>query len=201
MKRRTFLEKTNELKLNLDRFEAITLFEITQLYGSSLCAFLIFLLSLPLWIFSTLWVSLPICFLIIALASLLLFDEPLWLFDTHKKLKVASSFLEGVCRVLTTCLEKLRVWIARAPFYEQYYSVFRVLNPLLLLIGAFEVGFIQSPHTSTFTVMSLSLISLGSFSDDGYICLAGYLFFLFGLKWSLNKKDQKDKRTKGTKRT
>lgn len=181
MKRLTFLEKTNELTLNLERYEAITLFEISQLYGSSLCAFLIFILSLPLWIFSTMWVSLPIGFCIIALASLMLFDEPLWLFDTHKKLKVASSSLEGICSVITKCLEQLQVWIARAPFYEQYYAVFRVINPLLLLIGAFQVGFIQSPHTSTFTVMSLSLISLGSFSDEGYICLAGYLVFLFGL--------------------
>ncbi len=181
MKRLTFLEKTKELTLNLERYDTVTLFEISQLYGSSLAAFLIFILSLPLWIFSTQLVALPLAFCIIALASLLFFDERVWLLDSLKRKKIASSTLSKWVRVLTTCLEQLRAWIAKAPFYDQYSRIFRIVNPVLLIIAAFQVGFIQSPHTSTCTVLSLSLISLGSFSDDGYICLAGYLAFLFGL--------------------
>ena len=181
MKRLSFLEKTQELTLYTDRYETVTLFEISQLYGSSLCAFLIFVLSLPLMIFSTQWVVLPISFCCIALGSLLLFDERLWLLDSLKRLKIASKTLKKITKGITAGLEQLKVWIATAAFYEQYSRFFRVVNPLLLIIVAFQLGFIQSPHTSYFSVFSLLFVSLGSFTDDGYLCLAGYTVFLFSL--------------------
>ncbi len=181
MKRLTFLEKTKELLLYSDRYEAVTLFEICQLYGSSFCAFLACILSLPLIIFSTQWVALPLCFCILALAILLLFDERLWLLDALKRQKISSPHLKKISTGVIAVLERLRKWIPEAPFYEQYAQIIRVLNPLLLIIGAFQVGFIQSPNTNTFSVLSLILISLGSFSDDGYICCAGYACFILGM--------------------
>ena len=181
MKRLSFLDKTKELTLYTDRYQTVTLFEISQLYGSSLCAFLAFILSLPLLFLGSQWVALPLCFFILVLAILLLFDERLWLLDSFKSIKIPSPTLKKITYQLTACLEKLRSWIPKAPFYEQFAAVFRWVNPILLILAAFQVGFIQSPNTNDFSVFSLTLISLGSFTDDAYLCLAGYAMFLLGL--------------------
>ncbi len=180
MKRLSFLEKTKELLLYTDRYPEVTLFEISQLYGSSLCAFLTFILSLPLFIFGTMWISLPLCFLIMALSMLQLFDERVWLFDGLKATKLPSPFLKQVTSFVKKLLEQLKRLIPEAPFYEQYRTLFKKLSPIILIIAAFQVGFIQSPHTNLLSVLSLGTISLGSFTDDGYLSVAGYLLFLLG---------------------
>jgi hypothetical protein len=181
MKRLSFLEKTKELILYTDRYETVTLFEISQLYGSSLCAFLAFLLSLPVLFIGATWVSLPLCFLILILSTLLLFDEKLWLLDSLKSIKIPSAILKKVAGAIALSVEKLRVWIPVAGFYEQFSTVCRWLNPVILILAAFQVGFIQSPNTNDFSVFSITLVALGTFTDDGYLCLAGYAMFLLGM--------------------
>ena len=181
MKRLTFLAKTQELYLYTERYETVTLFEISQLYGSSLCILLILLLSLPLLVFSTLWVVLPIGFCMLILGCLAAFDERLWLLDSLKRQAIPSPILKKVTSFTIACLERFRAWIPDTPFLEPYAGVFRIANPIILMIAGFEAGFIQSPNTSYWTVFSLIFISLGSITDKAYIFLAGYVFFLIGL--------------------
>ncbi|MCE5294262.1 MAG: exopolysaccharide biosynthesis protein [Chlamydiales bacterium] len=180
MKRLSFLAKTQELLLYTDRYQTVTLFEISQLYGSSLCILLIFLLSLPLLVFSTMWVVLPISFCILILGCLAAFDERLWLLDSLKRQAVPSPILKKVTVFTINCLEKVRNVIPDTPFLEPYAGIFRIANPLILMIAGFEAGFIQSPNTSYWTVLSLIFVSLGSITDKAYIFLAGYVFFLIG---------------------
>ncbi len=180
MKRLSFLEKTKELKLYTDRYSDVTLFEISQLYGAPLTAFISFILSLPLFFFGTMWISLPLCFLIIALATLQLFDERLWLLDSLKQAKIPSPQLKKVTTFITKALEQLKRLIPEAPFYERYLTLFRKLSPIVLIIAAFQVGFVQSPNTNLLSVLSMSVVSLGSFTDDGYLSLGGYFLFLLG---------------------
>ncbi len=181
MKRLTFLERTEELVVYANRYETVTVFEICQLYSASLCAFLAFLLTLPLFIFSSLWIALPLCFCILALSILLLFNERLWLTDSLKSYKIASGTVIKTAAYIMSCFEGIKKWIPEAPFYEEFSGVFRKINPLVLIFAAFQVGFIQSPDTSSFTVFSLALVSLGSVADNGYLCLVGYAAFLIGL--------------------
>lgn len=181
MKKVSFLEKTEELSSYSDRYETVTVFEITQHYGSTLCAFLAFCLSLPLLVFSTQWVALPLAFFIVVLGTLLLFDQRLWVADMFKSYEIAAPTIKKVTRWLALSLERLRKYIPEAPFYEGYLALFCKLNPLVIILAAFQLGFIQSPETSNFTVFSLLFVSLGSFTDDGYLCLAGYSLFLLGL--------------------
>ena len=181
MKRLSFLEKTKELYLYTDRYDTVTFFEIIQLYGSALCAFLVFLLSLPLMIFSTQIIALPLTFIIIILSTLLLFDERLWLLDSIKGVKVASPTLKKISGWVISAIEWIRSKLPEAPFYAEYETVFRKATPLLLIFAAFQVGFIQSPNTNYFSILSLILLSLGATLDDGYIIIAGFAVFLLGL--------------------
>lgn len=181
MKKASFLEKTKELSAYSDRYETVTVFEITQHYGSTLCAFLAFCLSVPLLVFSSQWVALPLAFVIVVLATLLLFDQRLWVADMFKSYHIPSSTIKLSTTWAAASFERLKKAIPEAPFYAIYAPVFSRLNPLVLILAAFMVGFIQSPNTNTFTVLSLLFVSLGSLADDGYLCLAGYSFFLLGL--------------------
>src|SRR5262249_7469233 len=120
-------------------------------------------------------------FIIMALAILLIFDERLWLLDALKRQKISSKVLAPIAKYVAFFLEKIQSWIPSALFYEQYKTFFGVINSLILLVGAFQVGFVQSPHTSYFTIFSLLLVSLGALTDKGYLYSVGYLAFLIGL--------------------
>lgn len=181
MKRLSFLDKTKELLLYTDRYETVTLFEISQLYGSALCAFLVFCFGLPLLVFSTMWVALPLTFVCLILSTLMLFDEGLWMIDSIKAVTLASPAIKKIVGPILKALESLKARIPAASFYEQYSTIFRKANPIVMIVAAFLIGFIQSPDTSILTVFSLLLVSLGSVIDDGYLCLAGYTAFLLGL--------------------
>jgi hypothetical protein len=177
----TFLDKTKELQLSSERYETITLFELTQLYGSSLCAFLAFILSIPLFLFATMWIALPLCFLILVCGIIMLFDENLWLPDMLKAKALPSPTIKSFTGWVLQALDLQRKYIPMMPNYQQYVALIKKLSPILLIICAFQVGFIQTPHTNTFSVFALFCISLGYFTDDGYITLAGYVAFLLGL--------------------
>lgn len=181
MKKASFLEKTEELSAYSDRYETVTVFEITQHYGSSICAFLAFCLCLPLLVFSAQWAAVPLAFMLILLGTLLLFDQRLWLVDMFKSSHIPSSIVKTGASWVIASFERLKNLIPEAPFYAAYAALFGKINPLVLILAAFQVGFIQSPDTSNFTIFSLLFVSLGSATDDGYLCVAGYSLFLLGL--------------------
>lgn len=177
MKRLSFLDKTRELFLYTDRYETVTLFEITQLYGASLAMFLAFVLSLPMLVLPIQWITLPVCFLIIILSALMLFDERVWLLDALKRKAIPSPTLKKVSSFVIMCLENLQK-IPKGDFYEKYETVFRTVNPLLLILTALQVGFLQIDY---FSILSIVAISLGALLENGYICTLGYVLFFIGL--------------------
>ena len=181
MKRLSFIDKTNELALYTQRYPSVTLFEITKLYGASFCSFSSFILSLPLLIFSYQIIALPLSFCIIALAILSFFDQDLWLPDSLKKQQIPSPPLKRVAIFVLSCLERVKSRMPESSIYEAYFPIFRSVTPVILAFTAFQVGFIQSPDTSYFSVFSLILLSLGSILEDGWLLLAGGVCFLLGL--------------------
>lgn len=178
MKRLSFLEKTKELLLYTDRYETVSLFELSQLYGSSLTAFLAFVLSLPMLVFSPLWLALPLTFGIICLSILLLFNEGLWLFDALKNIEIPSPFLRKATGYMVCALEALTARTPKLDFYDEQFSRFRMINACIIIVTAFQIGFLQAPNTSYLSILSLVVVSFAAFVDLGYIALGAYFIAL-----------------------
>lgn len=180
MKRITFLEKTKELELYTNRYDTVTLFEISQLYGPALSGVAIFLLSLPLLVFGAEWIALPISFLIMALGSFVFYDLRLWMPDRVKAVALSSSLLKIFLHKISKVIEKLQTIIPRSQFFNARETFFRKVSALTLLFAAFDLGFIQSPQTSYWTILALLLLSLDILLDVGVVSFVGYLCFLLG---------------------
>lgn len=181
MRRITFLEKTKELALYTERYETVTIFEMSQLYGSAFCGTLIFLLSLPFLICSTQWICLPFSFLIIALGSLLFFDLRLWMPDLVKAVALPSKDLQKGLNAISRGLEMVQAKIARSALYEAQETLFSRVSAIVMMICAFQIGFIQSPHTSYWTIFALLLLSFDVMANIGYLTFAGFVLFAIGL--------------------
>src|ERR1700682_5160344 len=103
--------KINELHSYTDRFAVITLFEIRQLFGSSLFALVIFVLTLPLFFFSTQWIVLPLSALIIVCGIWYFFGQKLWLPDAMKRLAIPSKAIRAITSVLLRLMEQQNNWL------------------------------------------------------------------------------------------
>ncbi|MBS0634312.1 MAG: exopolysaccharide biosynthesis protein [Verrucomicrobia bacterium] len=174
MKRLSFLDKTKELLLYTDRYETVTLFELTQLYGSSGAAFLAFLISLPMVVLPIQLICLPACFLILSLSALMLFDERVWLFDALKRKAIPSPAIKKGASFVIRFLEM----IPKGNLFERYETIFRTINPLLLILASLQVGFL---HIDYFSILAIVAVSLASVIENGYLCVLGYLLFFIGL--------------------
>lgn len=172
MKSKGFKEKLKELSTYSEQYETITLFELNTLFGSSLTTAYMFLFSLPLLIFTTQWIALPLTFLILVASIWYFFDEPLWMVDNLKRLSFTSRYLQKCALGLE------KITIPAFAFYDQNSGLFQKLNAILLGITAFHVGFIESPNVLWRSVFTLLFISFGATFNAGYICLAGYAFFV-----------------------
>jgi len=181
MRRITFLEKTKELALYTERYDTVQLFEMTQLYGPQVSGALIFLLSLPFLIFSTQWVCLPFSFLIISLGSLFFFELRLWMPDFLKGVAMPSKDLQLVLNAISNGIEKVQAQIPSSSFFKDHETLFARISSLVMIVAAFQLGFIQSPHTSYWTVFTLLFLSFDVLVNVGYFTFFGYLFFAIGL--------------------
>src|SRR5262245_53355592 len=96
-------EKIKNFAIYLQSYQTITFFELRSLFGSSLFAVVIFILALPLLLFSTQWVTLPLSSVIICCAIWYFFDTNIWMPDFVKKVTLSQD----TARKLSVWLERL----------------------------------------------------------------------------------------------
>src|SRR5437764_1063134 len=104
----TFLETIKQLKIHSQQHETITLFELSQLFGSSFFNVVIFSAALPLVIFSSQWIVLPLTTFIVLCTIWFFFDDKVWVPDWAKaisfssyKIQKTATFIEKACQLET----------------------------------------------------------------------------------------------------
>lgn len=171
-----FTEKLRSLVPYCDRFETITFFELTQYFGQSLFLVLIWLSSLPLFIFSAEWIVLPLSALIMMCSIWYFFDSCLWLPDVVKAQTIAS---QSVKQAAVTVIDLIDRYSERTGPQSQFAPYWVALGPLsvaCMIIAAFLVGLVGS--ASYLPVFCLFCLPIGLLLMDFYLSSIGCLFLL-----------------------
>src|SRR5438046_328887 len=118
MESKDFRDKVKELSDYCEQYDKITLFELNALFGSQLTTIYMFLLSLPLIVFSTQWIALPLSFLLLVLSIWYFFDEPLWMPDRLKRVTISANHLKRLAKQVE------KITIPPFAFYNEHRAYF-----------------------------------------------------------------------------
>lgn len=166
--------KLHQLADYCDRFQTITLFELTQYFGSSWFLVFIILSALPLLVFSTQLITVPLSTLCMVCSIWYYFDTNVWLADSWKAKSIASSTVKKCVLALQQVLdrwENCRFSLVQ----ENPSSVHKTVSVALIAMSAFAVGFAAS--SSFLPVLCLILLPLGLLLQDLSPTFMGYLLF------------------------
>lgn len=168
-----FIDKVRNFELYLQSYETITFFELRSLFGSSLFAPLIFILALPLALFSTQWIAIPLTSVIIFSSIWYFYDTKLWMPDGVKACTLSKPKARKLLHLLDTFAEK-----NPSPSWHTFLQV----NIVLIACAAFRVGFTLPPGLpSIFPVLAILTLSWASLFEQERLSWLGYILFFIHL--------------------
>lgn len=173
-----FTDKLRAIAAYTDRFQQITLFELTQYFGEYLFLVVIWLSSIPFFFFSAQIVVLPLATLCLMCAIWYFFDVSLWLPDAWKAKTIPAATVKKAAVTLLKLIDKWdsAVHVQTENHFASFWVVLGPLSVVCMGFSAFAVGFAQS-H-SFLPVLSLFVLPIALLIMDFYLACIGCLFLL-----------------------
>jgi hypothetical protein len=170
MNRNDFLDRMDNFASYCNRFERITLFEITQYFGPDLFLVITWFLSLPLFILSNQYIIIPLSAFNIILLIWYYFGQSISIPDFIKRMTISSNKIKALITFLSDKMQRFQE--------KQLFSFLPFMQPLslaLCVVAQFQIGFV--PTASLWPAFALLFMLPGLFFRDSYLTLLGYFCF------------------------